>query len=227
MIKLLNDLPEAHLLTAAQEAALSKRGIIGRNKLVLHTMREAFVYARRCCRAGLPDDDIYSMCYRALQASAKRYNPKFGRFFAYAKVNIRGQLSREFKRLDVVKHSSRGEPADINTTKHVLLNGIVEDRGGEREGDVNIIPDFGSVDPEFDLIDIRERIALIEPILKTKLTPREQQVIELRYKSGFNFTKIGELFGASRQAMEMTHANALKKVRKELAKKISPTLDNL
>ena len=209
MIKLLNDLPAAHLLTTAQEASLSKRGIAGRNKLVLHTMRVAFVYARQCCRAVLPDDDIYSMCYRALQASARRYKPQLGRFFAYAKVNIRGQLSREFKRLDVVKHSSLcDEPPPEDTRKHT-------------HDDDDVQNDHSFVDPEFDLIDIRERIALIEPILKKRLTLREQQVIELRYKSGFNFTKIGDLFGASRQAMEMTHANALKKVRKELSKKVN------
>lgn len=219
-MKLLNDLPAAHLLTAAQEASLCKRD---KTKLVLHTMREAFVYARRCCRGGLPDDDIYSLCYMALTSAARRYKPAKGRFFAYAKIFVRGQVSRAWKRLDVVKHSSMNESSElISETKHVLVDGSflgAAHTQEEAEIDVPNRPGERATDPEFDLIDIHERIAIIEPILRAKLTPREQQIIELRYKSGFNFTKIGEMFGVSRQAAEMVHGKALQKVRKELARK--------
>lgn len=214
-MKLLEGLPKVHSLTAEREAAFAKRGRAGRTKLVLHTMREAFVYAKQCCRGTLPDDDIYSMCYWELQASARRYKSKFGRFFAYAKVNIRGRLSREFKRLDVVKHSSGHHEDSILSTQIMQMPELfLEEDGADQP-----LAKVGCVDPEFDLIDIHEKTAIITPILRAKLTTREQQIIELRYKSGFNFTKIGELFGVTRQAAEMAHGKALQKVRRELGRR--------
>jgi len=186
-MKILEGLPEAHLLTPAQEARC------GREKLVLHTMREAFVYARECCRASIPDDALLSLCYTALLASARRYKSAKGRFFPFCKVNIRGQISREWKRLNVVKHSDRHESLDIEPKA----------------------PEVEYAEPEFGLMAIHERLELIKPIL-AMLTRREQQIIELRYKSGFTFTKIGKLFGFSRQRIELTHRDALLKIKREL-----------
>ena len=209
-MKLLNDLPEAHLLTAAQERSLAKRN---KTKLVLHTMREAFVYAKQCCRGGLPDDDIYSLSYAALVSAARRYKPAKGRFFAYAKVFVRGQISREWRNLDTVKNSSMNSDPAPSPIQHVLLH-----THEENETDIPLISE-NSVEPEFGMIDLRERLALIEPIIREKLTKREQQIIELRYKSGFNFTKIGDLFGLSRQWMEKEHRGAIQKIHNELARR--------
>jgi len=69
------------------------------------------------------------------------------------------------------------------------------------------------------LIDIRERYALIEPIIRRRLSEREQKIIELRYRSGFNFPQIGKLFGVSRQAIEVTHGKAIRKIRRAIEQK--------
>jgi len=212
MKDILTGLPEIHLLAAEDEARLSRGGTDGKINLVLHTMREAFIYARQCCRGGLSDDDIYSLCYAALTSAVKRYKPAKGRFFAYAKVFVRGQISRSWKRLDVVKHSSMHHEDSIMSSQMMNLPEFFE---GE---DVNSNPldKVGCVEPEFDAIEIRERMRLVRPLMKTRLTKHEQMVIELRYESGFDLQKIGTLFGVSRQAVEHHHSNAIMKLRRAL-----------
>lgn len=212
-MKILSGLPKIHSLKVADEARLA-RSSEGKSDLVLHTMREAFIYARQCCRCGLRDDEIYSLCYAALTSAAKRYKPAKGRFFAYAKVFVRGQISRSWKRLDVVKHSSLHEISDKpEISKHVILDGTA--RHDDYEADLPMNPEF-SVDPEFEVIEIRERMKLVRPLMKTRLTKHEQMVMELRYESGFDLQKIGTLFGVSRQAVEHHHSNAIMKLRRAL-----------
>lgn len=181
----------------AQEERKYARTARGRTRLVLHTMREAFWYARKCCRAGLGDDVIYSVCYAALRASVRCYKPSKGRFFPFCKVNVRGQISREWKRQNVVKHSDQHESLDVDPQP---LEGAV-------------------IEPEFGLMEIHERLELVNPILRSKLTRHEQQIIELRYRAGCNFTKIGKLFGLSRQRIELMHREALLKVKRELIRR--------
>lgn len=213
-MKLLEGLPEIHQLSEADEAKLARRD---RTSLVLHTMREAFIYAKKCCNGALSDDDIYSLCYRALSASAKRYRPARGRFFAYSKVNIRGQISREFRRKDVVKNSSLHESPDQPPviTKHVLLDGVGMAHD-DHETDILNPLEVPSVEPEFEAIEIRERMRLVTPLIRSRLTKHERMVIELRYDSGFDLQKIGTLLGVSRQAVEHHHSNAIMKLRRAL-----------
>lgn len=192
MNTLLAGLPTA-VLTEPQERKCAQTAR-GRTKLVLHTMREAFWYARKCCRAALADDVIYSVCYAALRASAARYKPARGRFFPFCKVNVRGQISREWRRQNVVKHSDQHDSLDVDPKP--LDESVAE--------------------PEFGLMEIHERLELVNPILRTKLTRHEQQIIELRYQAGFNFTKIGKFFNLSRQRIELMHREALLKVKREL-----------
>jgi RNA polymerase sigma factor (sigma-70 family) len=213
-MKLLEGLPDIHLLDCEAESRMARSN---KTSLVLHTMREAFIYAKKCCNGALSDDDIYSLCYRALMASARRYKPARGRFFAYSKVNIRGQISREFRRKDVVKNASMHESDETPkclTPKHVLLEGFTH--GDEHETDIPSFPDLGVSEPEFDAIEMRERMRLVRPLIKSRLTKHERMVIELRYDSGFDLQKIGDLLGVSRQAVEHHHSNAIMKLRRAL-----------
>ena len=217
-MKILDGLPPAHSLTIAQEISLIKRG--RRTELVLHTMREAFVYARQCCRASIPDDEIYSLCYTALTDAARVYKPErsTGKFFSYAKVSVRGQISRRWKQFEVVKHSSGHHEDSVMSSQVMRMPEFFSEDDAPNKSDCPLNKS-GSVSPEFDLIDIRERYALIEPIIRRRLSEREQKIIELRYRSGFNFPQIGKLFGVSRQAIEVTHGKAIRKIRRAIEQK--------
>jgi RNA polymerase sigma factor (sigma-70 family) len=220
-MRLLDELPEAKGLTPEREAQLAKLATESAfNELVLGSMREGFSYAKRCCRAGLPDDEIYSLTYAALQSASKNYKSSKGRFFAYAKIYIRSNISQAWKDKDVVKNSSMHEE---DGNQRILVNRHLPD-AYDREGyrpdeneEEEIIPWLGgSVEPEFGLIDTNERWELIKPIIENKLSHRERMVVELKYRSGFGFPKIGSLLGISRQAVESVHSRALRKVRNEL-----------
>jgi len=219
-MRLLDELPEACSLTPEREAQLAKLGAeTALNELVLGSLKEAFAYAKRCVRAGLPDDEIYSLAYAALQSAAKNYDPKKGRFFAYSKVYIRGEISRAWKAKDVVRNSSlhedgnppfppmKNQPDDYEKIDYV-------------EPDDEVVPwQGGSVEPEFDVINTNEQWKLIQPIIENKLSSRERMVVELKYSSGFGFPKIGSLLGITRQAVESVHSRALRKVRNELMRR--------
>lgn len=212
-MKLLEGLPEAKSLTAKMERQFA---ISDKNQLVLGAMREGFAYAKQCCRASLPDDDIYSLTYAALQSATKNYDAAKGRFFAYAKVFIRGNICREWRSKDVVKHSSLHQDDEQQHYPFPSTHFPDDYEDLLSDGDENIPWQGGSVEPEFDLIATRERWKIIQPIIEAKLNKREQLVIELKYNTGFGFPKIGELLGISRQAVESVHSRALRKVRNEL-----------
>jgi len=213
-MNLLNELPEVGSLTTEQEAALAKRGTAAsRNQLVLASMREAFLYAKRCCRGRLSDDELFSVCYAALQAAAKNFKPPKGPFFSYCKVYIRGHISREWSSKDVVKNASRHEGPE--PTKPDPRHGPdVFERGEVAEHD-DPLWHGGTVDPDFESIDTHERWKLIQPVL-VELSERERMVIELTYRAGFGLQKVGSMLSFSRQAAAQTLHRAMTKIRKKL-----------
>lgn len=190
------------------------------NKLVLHNLREAVPYTLRCCRNALSESEVLSVCYAALCKAAPNYRPGGPlRFFSYAKPYLRGELSRNWKTKDVVKSASLHE-SEAPPLMHSTLN------SGAEEGDDDfhkklekpLQPD--SVEPEFDLIDLREQMALLRPLLQSKLNERERTVITLVYESGFTLEQVSKLVvpSASRQAIQCTHQRALKKLRSALSR---------
>lgn len=211
-MNILEGLPEIDSLTAEQERALSKRrGAAAKNSLVLANMREAFLYAKRCSRGKLADDDVLSVCYAALRAAADNFKPSRGPFFSYCKVYLRGFISREWTAKDVVKSSSRHEGPEA--TKPDSRHGPdVFERGEVVESDAN---DDGEVDPDFESIHLRERWKLIQPEIRS-LPERERMILELTYQSGFSFQKTGEMLSISRQAVQIAIKRAIRRIQRKL-----------
>ena len=199
------------------------------NSLVLHTMRDAFLYSKRVCRNKIADDELFSLCYLALRRSAKRFRPGTLRFMAFSKIAIRGEISDYWKTIDVVKHSSLHEE---ETTKYlhngwaaVFLPAGASTGDGEFDDadyeDWNFKPAFDQLiepheEADFRSIDFRERLRIVEDIIKKKLTEQEQMVIDLVYRGHLNFQQIGDLTATTRSAAQSTHAKALRKIRNEL-----------
>jgi RNA polymerase sigma factor (sigma-70 family) len=218
MSDILKDIPEA--LTPIEEAYLTTRiahtqGDDDINMLVLHNLREAVPYALTCCRCSLSEGEVLSLCYTALRKAAIRFKPGGVRFFAYAKQDVRGEIARYWKTLEVVRNAGEheSETNDINRIPIHCSN------GQEGEGvifeyeDGPIEPDYA--EPEFDKIDLRERWKQIAPLLRS-LDARERLVIMLHYESGLSREQIAKMLvpSVTRQTIDNIHDAALKKLRR-------------
>lgn len=223
-MNLLDGLPEIGELSHEAEAELAGKPD-SEPTLALHNMREAFLYAHKCCRGRLTDDEIYSACYDALCKAAKNFKAGRIRFFGYAKPYVRGALSQVWKTKDTMPNNKnirarQGEPPCL------AQEGESEDTIEEADGFTGIFLKrrykqiFPTTGPEFDAIQAREEWGLIEPLIKSVLTDKEQTVIALRYKSSLSFERIGALLKISRQDVQLTHAVALKKLQRAAKKKL-------
>jgi RNA polymerase sigma factor (sigma-70 family) len=218
-MKLLESLPEK--LTKPEEQYLAER--IQKtakeddiNKLVLHSMRDGFLYSKRVSRARIADDELFSLCYRALYRNAKRYQPNRGvRFIAFAKAGIRGAVCRYWKTLDVVKNSSVHEDKDLKDCHPNKSNGPSEYGEGE-ELDIPPGSSEPSVEPDFQSIETREQMQLVNAAMEARLTEQERMVVDLCYKDGFSYQEVGNLLNITRSAVLLAHTKALKKIRLEM-----------
>lgn len=210
---LLRGLP-TETLSPETEVALALAGDEeSRNHLALHNMREGFFYAIACARI-LPPDEIYSLCYKALLAATRNFLPdRTARFFSFAKPYIRGEISRTFKRYKVVTKAE--------TTQIPMETGFeTDDRWRPTEEPTTNYDEFQratAVEPDFQSIMARDEWASLKPLLAA-LKEKERMVLQLFYQSGFNFRQIGDLLNVSRSDIQATHANAIKKVRCQVAR---------
>jgi len=168
--------------------------------VAIGAMREAVKYARKCCRGSLGDDELISICYPALLQAAENYKSRHGiTFFAFSKQYVRGAISREWRRRDVVRNSSRYEDEE---------SPIAPPKPHD---------DLQPVQPDFESLDVKERWSLIWPVMQKRLNDVERMVLVLRYKAGFSYEEIGRCRGVTRQAIQRTHACALKKLFRAVA----------
>jgi RNA polymerase sigma factor (sigma-70 family) len=217
---ILRGIPEEKLTPEAEDR-LSRSGKL--DTLVLHNMREGFFYARHVCRGMLPEDEVFSAVYRALEHASRNYKPgtKVGiRFFAYAKPYVRGALSREWKSKDVVKHAKH-ESLDVPARSTAAMMDNYDQDGVQNEyrDSNNKWEELNPVDPEFDLIHLHEQLEELRPVLRSELSEHERMVIELCYFGHFNFEEIGVRLGVSRSAIQNAHVRAMRKIRMALARK--------
>lgn len=170
------------------------------DRLALHNLQEATIYAQHCSRGGLGQEEIISLCWIALRAAANNYRhhkSKGIRFFAFCKPYIRGQISAERKRNRVVRNAEHKSIDPVN--------------------DIPLVET--TVGPDHSNIEARELLAGLKPAIFSVLSDRERAILILRYSAGFSFTEIGERIGFSRQAIQKNHAAALLKLRGALQEK--------
>jgi RNA polymerase sigma factor (sigma-70 family) len=225
----LSGLPVEKLTEAQEQELASKATDESREVLVLHTLREAFVYARTCCRQALPDDEVISLCYTALVNAARGFKPHWQRFFPYAKAFVRGQINREWEKKNVVRRQT-GQEALLSS------DAVDSDGGGsyevisrlDRRDSVNCnggpdiqvkskifsVPEYHG--DELEAVFTREMMEILRPIMAEKLTKQEQTVIEMAYFQSLNFQEVANLLGVSRAAIQAAHVAAINKLRKAL-----------
>ncbi len=206
---ILDGLPRVKLTLEEEKALLAKEE---KADLILAHMREAFLYVRRCCRDKLPQDEIFSLCYKALVQAAANYKPYPGspRFFGYCKVYLRGEISREWKRKDIVRNSS-GHAETLELEEFGDDSGCPEVMPARpKKAAATILP---TVEPDWEGVFSKDLIAALEPAIRGRLTNQEQLVLAMHYSQDLNFSEIGRLLGVSRAASQSTHGSALKKLR--------------
>lgn len=205
----------------AESALIRKKDLAS---LVLHNMREGYYYARALCRGDIPEREVYSAVYRALEHASRNFNPKNAaglRFFAYAKVYVRGSLSKEWRARNVVKNAKH---ESIEVPKETTWQPDTSTDDGHVTGDTEHggTPKWETTEhqePEFAAIHFRERMEALKPILKSVLSEHERMIIELTYFADYNFEQIGRKLGVSRSAIQNSHTRALNKLRVAVARK--------
>lgn len=167
-------------------------------KLAMHSLCEAIPYVYTVSKGQVPQDEILSFSYRALNQAARNFKPGKLRFFCYAKVYLRSELAKWWKEQDIVREASTHESPGLDSWAHLPITPDTEE----------------NADPEFNLINIKERWAIVKPLLN-KLTERERLVLEMVYIGGFTYTEISRLLvpRVTRQAICCCHERALQRMR--------------
>ena len=150
-------IPTAPLLDYQEESLTRSLTEKNREELVMHSLCEAIPYLHTVSRGQVEQDELLSISYAALVKAVKNYKPGGLRFFAYAKVYLRGELSRYWRDQDPVKNAS-----------------LHEDKETESRPEPPALQDA-----PYSEIDLREQWALLKPLLRSRLTDRERMVIEL------------------------------------------------
>lgn len=175
-------------------------------EIVLGHMRDAFFYAYRCCRGALPFPLIVSLCYEALSRAIVNFDPARQRFFAYAKIFIRGAVFKTWKSQDVVSGSSQHEEEEDPLRR--MTNG--DDAPPPHEGEVT--------EPDWKKILTHDRMALVQPLLDDPdlLTEHEREILILRFAKDMTFVEIAKKFSTTRSAAQGCASVALRKLRNAL-----------
>ncbi len=210
-------------MSARQERLLARsKSETSLNKLVIFSMREAVVYGRAVCGNLLSDSEIISVCYGTLLRHARRFNPAYGRFFAFAKAGIRGDLRRHWSTRNVVKHA---EPT-VGPSRPV--KGAARESGDVWDDGQEVTPEHEVAAPAFESIFTRERWEVVSKIIEKVCTEQERMILELTYITGYNFRETADRLGVTRSAVQILHATTLRKIRNVLMdrklflKKLSP-----
>jgi RNA polymerase sigma factor (sigma-70 family) len=227
----MNEIPDKPL-SREEENRLAREGTEdARNLLVMHAMHEALAYAYRCCRGGLDQDDLFSLCYDSLQQAAKNFKPNVIRFFSYAKIYVRRGIAQMWRSKDVVRNASLHQTEDYEPSRPPDTRSMGGDQGGDDyafhcDGMVHGATspfersaELGVMEPEFEKIHIGERMKLVQPIIDRKLNDKERMVLDLVYNGDLTYEQIGKLLGVCRERTRMIHFQAMKKIRCELMRK--------
>lgn len=199
-------------LAAKEEAALAQGTESQLETLVLHTMREAVIYARKCVRETIPDDELISLCYEALSRSAKRWKSGWARFFAFSKPAVRGVVRKSWTQ----KNSVKGVPGEktVHTDALPQPSNYIFDQDNLEDDDKEVTPEHEiQTGGGLEHVYISERMELVTEIIKKVCNKRQREILDMVYQGHLNFKQVADLMGISRAAVQRAHQVALLKVR--------------
>jgi RNA polymerase sigma factor (sigma-70 family) len=217
---------EAEAVLASQIKQGSKAAA---TTLVMHNMREALLYTGRVCNGSIDEATRTSLCYQELCMSAPRFRPGGIRFFAFAKVGLRGRMIRHRKSLLTVRNAF-----DTVSIDSLEKNGVCQKAGrhelkfSRMSSELSSPADdhehspreavTGEIEsPDWDKAFAVDQWKVIRDGLKHLLSDQQWMILDLVYFNHMNFPEIGKRLGLTRSAIHAAHRKALKKLRDGLA----------
>lgn len=170
-----------------------------RDRLLVHSLKDAIKYASACCRGLLPSDELMSLCTIALLKAIENYDPNHAShlgLISFAKAYIRGQLQKAWRDRNPVAYGHE-----------------IPDRLADESLEAAAEEEFE--DPAFDRIHAHERWVWVKPHFN-KLSETEQRVLILLFESRFTLAEVGRMLDCTRENVRVTKLRALKKIRNGL-----------
>ena len=173
-----------------------------RNELIEHNLRLVAHIVKKYYSSGKNQDDLISIGTIGLIKAVDSFDPALGsRFATYAGKCLQNEILMYFrsqKRLDA--EVSLSETIDIDKDGNPLT-----------WGDIIAVDDTIADD-----LDVKLRSARAIQIINNELTPRERQIISLRYGLGerpaITQREVAALMGISRSYVSRLEGSALKKI---------------
>lgn len=227
-MNILEGIPTEKLTREAEDNLARDGSASALEQLVLHNLREGYVYLKGCCSRELSDGEVLSAAYTGLVAAAKIFEPDRIRYFSYAKPFVRGAASKARKANDIVPYwgEVRTLPGEEGDPHEYAEEGHWCAYSGLYPGRIDADPDIPrptsknspppSQEPAFNQIFIREEWARIEPTVQAVLNDREKMVLSLCFHGGLSPKEIADLLKCTRSNVSRIRQLALLKVRNAL-----------
>ena len=200
-------------LKAAEEQEYLQRwidsgDIEARNKLIEHNLRLVAHIMKKYYTQNADQDDLISIGTIGLIKGVSTYRPDKGvRLATYASRCIENEILMFFR-------SSRKSAGDVSLSDTI-----------ETDGDGNSLSLMDILCTEDDMLDsisAKESYTQLRSCVETALTPREAEIITLRYglsgKPPQPQREVAKLFGISRSYVSRIEKRALEKLKAELEK---------
>lgn len=153
---------------------------------------------------GADSDDIIQEGMIGLFKAIRDFNSaKQTVFSAFAELCITRQI------MTAIKTATRNKHLPLNT--YISLNRPLYEEDPERSL-IDIVSEESSFDPE-ELVLLKERMATIEELIKTELSPFEQNVLSF-YLDGCSYQEISVKLETHVKSVD----NALQRIKRKLAK---------
>lgn len=211
----------------AQEIKAGSKAAI--TVLVMSNMREALLYTGRVCNGSIDEQTRVSLCYQKLCMCAPRFRPGGIRFFAFAKVGLRGRMIRHRQSLLTVRNAYDTISIDsLDRAGGCAKAGLHELKFASTPAELHSPADdterscreviTGEIDsPDWDRAFAVDQWRVIREGLKHLLSDQQWMILDLVYYNHMNFPEIGKRLGLTRSAIHAAHRKAIKKLRDGLA----------
>lgn len=175
-----------------------------RNCLIEHNLRLVAHIVKKYYSSGKNQEDLISVGTIGLIKAVDSYDPDVGaRFATYAGKCLQNEILMYFR-------SRKKLSAEVSINETIDI---------DKDGNPLTLSDIISVDDTIaDDLDIKMRWTQALKIIKNELTPRERQIIALRYGLGdrpaITQREVAARMGISRSYVSRLEGSALAKIRK-------------
>ncbi len=173
-----------------------------RNELIEHNLRLVAHIVKKYYSSGKNQDDLISIGTIGLIKAVDSFDPALGsRFATYAGKCLQNEILMYFR-------SQKRLAAEVSLSETIDID---KDGNPLTWGDIIAVDDTIADD-----LDVKLRSARAIQIINNELTPRERQIISLRYGLGerpaITQREVAALMGISRSYVSRLEGSALKKI---------------